>query len=100
MKIQGENPFKLLGAYLRGEKGVKSAKESPPPVAAKAVDRVEISTKYSEAQRLSKIVSKEPDIREERVYTAQRDLAAGKKIPDAKVLAESLVRAAVLDKIV
>jgi hypothetical protein len=99
MKIQGGNPFSILGAYLKGSKEVKKGKESvfsaPPPTS----DRVEISGKAKEIARLTKIVSKGSDVREEKVSGAIKNLAAGRKFPEARVLAESLVKAAVFDKI-
>ena len=99
MKIEGGNPFTILGAYLKGAKEVKKEKEpvssSPPPIA----DRVEISGKSAEIARLSKIVSQGADVREEKVFDALRNVETGKKLPEAKVLAESLVKAAVLDRI-
>ncbi len=99
MKIQGGNPFNILGAYLKGAKEVKKGKETslsvPPPV----VDRVQISGKSAEIARLSKLVSRGSDIREEKVSDARGKLGEGKKLPDAKILAESLVKSAVFDKI-
>ncbi len=99
MKIEGGNPFSILGAYLKGSKEVKKAKEpafsAPNPVS----DRVEISGKANEIARLSKIVSRGSDVREDKVADAQRNLSSGKKVPDARILAESLVKATVLDKI-
>lgn len=99
MKIQGENPFSLLGAYLKGAKEVKKGKESAFSAPSPASDRVEISGKAQEIERLSKIVSKGSDIREGKVSDARESLAAGKNIPDASRLTESLVKAAVFDKI-
>jgi hypothetical protein len=99
MKIQGGNPFSILGAYLKGGKDVKKEKEAgfsaTPPVS----DRVEISGKSDEIARLSKLVSKGSDVREEKVFDALRSAETGKKLPEAKVLAESLVKATVLDRI-
>jgi len=99
MKIQGENPFNLLGAYLKGAKEVKKGKESVFSAPPHASDRVEISGKAKEIERLSKLVSKGSDVREQKVSNAQKNLAAGKRIPDARILTESLVKAAVFDKI-
>jgi len=94
MKIQGENPLSTLRVYLKGAKEVKKEKEvaysAPPPTA----DRVEISGKAQEIARLSRLVSGGSDVREEKVSDAQR-----KKSPEARVLAESLVKSTVLDKI-
>jgi len=99
MKIQGENPFKVFGAYLRGAKEVKKGKELVSSAPLPAPDRVEISGKAQEIERLSKIVSRGSDIREEKVLNAQKALAAGKRIPEARAMAEALVKAAVFDKI-
>jgi hypothetical protein len=99
MKIQGGNPFTILGAYLKGAKEVKKAKESTPSLTPPVSDRVEISGKSQALARLSSIVAKGSDVREEKVFDAKRTLESGKKLPDAKVLAESLVKATMLDRI-
>lgn len=103
MKIQGENPFSILGAYLKGAKEVKKGGEAVPSalssVSAPVSDRVEISGKSQEIARLSKIVSRGSDVREDKVFDALRSVEAGKRVPEAKVLAESLIKATLLDRI-
>ncbi len=99
MKIQGGNPFNILGAYLKGAKEAKKGAEGVPSASPPVSDRVEISGKSQEIARLSKIVSKGSDIREEKVFDALRNAEAGKRVPDAKVLAESLIKATLLDRI-
>ncbi|MEK7747688.1 MAG: hypothetical protein AAB300_01235 [Nitrospirota bacterium] len=99
MKIEGGNPFKVLGAYLRTDKGVKKGGEAAPVDAQKSSDRIEISEKSVQIERLSKMVSKGSDIREDRILSAQKSLASG-KVPSARAMAESLVKSAVMDKIV
>ncbi|MEK7286657.1 MAG: hypothetical protein AAB035_05095 [Nitrospirota bacterium] len=99
MKIEGGNPFKVLGAYLRGDKGVKKKEEASTSATGKVSDHIEISEKSIQIERLAKMVSKGSDIREERVLNAQKDIALG-RIPNANAVAKSLVRAAVMDKVV
>jgi hypothetical protein len=99
MKIQGGNPFSILGAYLKGAKEARKGEETVSSASPPVSDRVEISGKSQEIARLSKIVSKGSDVREDKVFDALRSFEAGKRLPSAKVLAESLIKATLLDRI-
>ena len=93
------HPLSILGAYLRGVKAAKKGDKGyvSPPVAG--ADRVEISGPAQDVERLSEMVTVQPDVRSERVAEVEGKIASGQHHPTDKEMAESLVKATVMDKI-
>ncbi len=99
MQIHGNNPFKLLGAYLRAVREVKKPAVTTPSSATPTTDRVQISDKAQELLRLSEMVASGPDIRPDRVAEVEQKIAEGKQPATENEIAESLTKAAMLDRV-
>ena len=92
------NPLSILGAYLRGVRGVRKGEKAAAYSPLAPADPVEISGAAQEVERLSGTVSTQPDVRMERVSEVETKIASGKHNPTEKEMAESLTKAAVMDK--
>ncbi len=99
MKI---NPFALLGTYLRRtrevKKGGKGGADKASPY-GQTSDSVQISETAQTVERLSEMVSTEPDVRVERVSEVEQKISDGKHHPTDKEMAESLVKTTIMDNL-
>jgi anti-sigma28 factor (negative regulator of flagellin synthesis) len=93
------NPLSVLGAYLRGVKGVKKGEKGQAYQPVAGSDHVEISGLADNVGHLSEIVTVQPDVRAERVTEVEEKIASGQHHPTDKEMAESLVKSTVMDKI-
>jgi len=93
------NPLSILGAYLQGVRGVKKGAKSSPYQPASGTDHVEISGPAQDVERLSGMVTVQPDVRSERVAEVDEKITSGRHHPTDKEMAESLVKSTVMDKI-
>jgi len=93
------NPLSILGAYLRGVKGVKKGDKSQPYQQVAGTDQVEISGLAQDVEGLSAMVTVEPDVRAERVSEVENKIASGQHHPTDKEMTESLVKSTVMDNL-
>ncbi len=105
MKIPEKDPNFLLEKTLLGGRGrVHSSKESEDKKGmdasyASSGDHVNFSEIARLFQGVTKLASKSTDDRVERIEQIRSEIAAGTYQPDAKQVAEKIVRATLLDNI-
>jgi flagellar biosynthesis anti-sigma factor FlgM len=91
------NPFAILGTYLSNIRSVKKRGPAQASAYSAGSDQVELSEMTHEVAHLSQMVSTEPEVRADRVSEVSKKIADGKHHPTEKEVAESLVKAAVMD---
>lgn len=105
MKIPDHDIGRHMEKALSGLKGTGEpteggkAKAAPEQAPAAATDRVHISGKARDIQRLNQLVNEVPDVRADKIETLKEQIAAGTYGADGKVLSEKLVESTLLDKV-
>ena len=100
MEIHSTNPLivlkngvKQLEAPQQSERTLKSSSEQS------GSDRLELSTQSREIAHLNELIQSTPDIREDKVEKARRELENGTYNAKAEKIAEKILRGNLLDDV-
>lgn len=101
MKVPGQDPIRLLEAYLNRAKGVQKGAPTKPPASANPTpgDNVEISEKAKDYQQLNQLISSLPELRMDRVSEVLGKIDSGTYAPRAEDIAEKVLRSIVTDEV-
>lgn len=106
MKIPDQNiGMQMDKALLKPQAPAEAVdrKQNKPTVeqqsAAPAADRVEISDKARDVQRLNQLVLEVPEVRTEKVEALKKQVTAGTYGADGKAVAQKMVESTLLDKV-
>ena len=101
MKIEGENSYIKLDAYLNNVKDKKITDTSAKVVHTEAVkeDKVVLSPEVKEFQRAKRLIGSIPDIRDEKVDMIKKELEAGTYRIDGKKIAHKMIKESLLNEL-
>lgn len=89
MRIEGA-PYVVDLTRPQAVRGESGSPGGVPPVRVRSLDRVEISPKARELQKLKQDLAALPDVRRDRVALAKQNLQSGGRV-DPAVVAQSMM---------
>jgi len=87
----------MLQQYQKGEPIKNEAEKSVGTAGAQAVEKVDLSAKAKEIQRVKKLLDEIPAVREEKVQALKSQIANGSYQVDPDKIAEKMVGEALID---
>lgn len=101
MKIEGENTYIKLDAYLNNVKDKQTTDTSVRTVHTEAVkeDKVVLSPEVREFQRAKKLIGSIPDVRDEKVAMVKKEIEAGTYQIDGKKIAHKMIKESLLNEL-
>lgn len=102
MKINNNDPIKDLSAYIQGIKEVQKERinEKSASKETSNVDRVQISPKAKDVQKIRAEVDSLPDIRTDRVEEAKKAIETGTYNIRGEKVADKIIKEGVIDSII
>ncbi|MCD6560834.1 MAG: flagellar biosynthesis anti-sigma factor FlgM [Deltaproteobacteria bacterium] len=101
MKIEGENTYIKLDAYLNNVKDKQTTDTSVRTVHTETVkeDKVVLSPEVREFQRAKKLIGSIPDVRDEKVAMVKKEIEAGTYQIDGKKIAHKMIKESLLNEL-
>lgn len=96
MKIQNEESVKHLSSLLKGATEKEASTKAPKETETEG-DKVQLSPRAKEFQRIKDALETVPEIREEKVAELKESVKKGTYNPDTKKTAENLIKESLID---
>jgi len=99
MKVDGENPFINLGAYIRNVKTRPGGGNTPAekPKEFPGEDKVLLSPRARQIKESKELLESVPDVREEKVQTLKAQIANGEYNVDSERIASKILKESLMN---
>jgi negative regulator of flagellin synthesis FlgM len=99
MKVTNEKPVINIDAYLRTAENKKPLTEETKKAEVSNEEKVQLSPKAKEMQRVKEVVEATPDVREEKVAALKEAIDKGTYEVDSNTTAEKMIRESLIDRL-